>query len=95
MILILAIIGGIGFGVWMSRNSPGHQQPKAIGGSDDNLATGTTTKTTALKSTTAAAGASDSVKHVRPTNTVARREPEPTPLEHIVGKHRNKRDQFW
>jgi hypothetical protein len=48
VILILAIVGGIGVGVWMSRTSPGHQQPKAIGGSDDNLATGTTTKTACL-----------------------------------------------
>jgi len=92
MILILAIIGGIVFGVWMSRNSPGHQQPKAIGGSDDNLATGTTTQTIAPN--TEAGGASNSVKHVRPTNTVARREPEPT-SDHIKVKHRKQRDNVW
>jgi len=96
VILILAIVGGIGFGVWMSRTSPGHQQPKAIGGSDDNLAMGTTTKDTAPQ-TTGVGGASNSIKHVRPTNTVARREPEPTLLENMVAKHvgRNRRHQYW
>lgn len=94
--LILAVVGGIGFGVWISRNSPGHQQPTAIGGSADNLATGTTTMTPSGLMT-GVGGTPTSVKHVSPTNTVAKREPEPTPLTNMVAKHlhRKKREQVW
>jgi hypothetical protein len=100
VILILAIVGGIGVGVWISRNSPGHQQPKAIGGSDDHFASGTTTtstSTTSSQSPIGAGGATSTIKHVRPTNTVARREPEPIPLANMVAKHvnRKKRHQVW
>ena len=79
VVLAFAILGGIGVGVWLSRSSPGYQQPTAIGGSADNLATGTTTTTMPLL-TTGVGGAVSPIKHVSPTNTVARREPEPTPF---------------
>lgn len=87
LVCILAVIGGIGFGVWMSRTSPGHQQPKAIGGSADNMATGVTTTTTAARMT-GTGGPTNSIKHVSPTNTVARRAPEPSALDMLVRKRR-------
>ncbi len=68
--LIVVILGGIGVGIWLSRNSPGHQQPTAIGGSaDHSLDAATTPKATQTKT-----GATNSVKHISPTNTVKRRE---------------------
>lgn len=90
VVLVVAILGGIGVGVWLSRSSPGHQQPTAIGGSADNLATGTTTTTMPLL-TTAVGGAVSSIKHVSPTNTVARREPEPTPFMRL----RKRQERVW
>ncbi|KAJ3479355.1 hypothetical protein NLJ89_g12332 [Agrocybe chaxingu] len=77
LFLILCIAGGIGFGVYASRNSPDHQKPTAIGGSADNAATFATAATAAAVGT---AAKSSTRLHVSPTNTVERREagPEPT-----------------
>lgn len=70
VLLLVLIAGSIGVGVYFTRNSPGHQQPTAIGGSADNLAT-----SAAVAATSGAKGvaASSSSLHVSPTNTVARR----------------------
>ncbi len=75
--IVVLILGGIGFGVWASRNSPGHQQPTPIGGSGDHLATGTTTSTAAVHAKTGTGlSPSNSVKHVSPTNTIDKRDLE-------------------
>ena len=93
VVLIVAIFGGIGVGVWMSRSSPGHQQPKAIGGSADNLATGTTTSTSSSKPVETGT-ATSSILHVSPTNTIANR--GEVEMVNIVAKHmhRKKRDHL-
>ena len=98
--LLVLIAGGIGVGVYLTRNSPSHQQPTAIGGSADNLATSTT-----VVSTSGAKGAaSSSSLHVSPTNTVARREvdalltpraPLPTALVARHKHHKNRAADVW
>ncbi|KJA20155.1 hypothetical protein HYPSUDRAFT_78460 [Hypholoma sublateritium FD-334 SS-4] len=93
MLLLVLIAGSIGVGVYFTRNSPGHQQPTAIGGSADNLATSTAV------ATSAGAKASSSSLHVSPTNTVARRDgdalltpraPLPTAL---VARHKHLKNR--
>ena len=61
-------------GVYMTRKSPGHQQPTAIGGSADNTA-GPISSTTSSGPVAKGSGSSTRL-HVTPTNTVARRSPE-------------------
>lgn len=72
IILLLCIGGGAALGVYMTRKSPGHQQPTAIGGSADYTA-GPTSSATLSKSVPKG---SSTRLHVTPTNTVARRSPE-------------------
>lgn len=71
IILLICIGGGAGLGVYMTRKSPGHQQPTAIGGSADNTAGPTPSATPS-----GTAKGSSTRLHVTPTNTVARRSPE-------------------
>ena len=86
--LIVVILGGIGIGIYLSRNSPGHQQPTAIGGSADHSLLGTTTTTPSKVSPTKAGAPTNSIKHISPTNTVARRAlVQPT----LVSRHFAKR----
>ena len=95
-VIVVLILGGIGFGVWATRNSPGHQQPTPIGGSGDHLATGTTTSTTVAAKTGTGLLPSVSVKHVSPTNTIDKRDsdglevPTPAPQPTIVLRHAMK-----
>lgn len=97
--LVVLILGGIGFGVWATRNSPGHQQPTPIGGSADHLATGTTSSTVVSVKTGGAGGSpSNSIKHVSPTNTIDKRDVEelqttmvaPEPTRHAMKKRRSQ-----
>ena len=82
IVLLLCIGGGAGLGVYMTRKSPGHQQPTAIGGSADNTAGPTSS---AKPSGPPPPKGSSTRLHVTPTNTVARRSHEdafltPAPL---------------
>lgn len=88
LFLLLVIAGGIGVGVWATRNNPGHQQPTAIGGSADNLVTSVVSSSTAG---VAAAGKSTSL-HVSPTNTVARREARAIPT-HLIARHKHLKNR--
>ena len=86
--LIVVILGGIGVGIWLSRNSPGHQQPTAIGGSADHSLVGTTSTTMPKVPPTTAGAPTNSIKHISPTNTVKRRAlVQPT----LVSRHFMKR----
>ena len=101
--LLLIIAGGIGIGIFLSRNAPSHQQPTAIGGSADNLASSGPTTTTAK--TVSGKTITSSSLHVSPTNTVARREdeifPTPVPAPSVVPavrRHLNRRsssNEVW
>ncbi|KAF8182345.1 hypothetical protein BJ912DRAFT_1061814 [Pholiota molesta] len=86
MILIIVIAGGTGAGVYLTRNSPGNQQPTAIGGSANNAATATSA---------AAGGTSSSSLHVSPTNTVARREARAVPTQALKRHLKNRGMSSW
>lgn len=90
IILIILIAGGAGVGYYLTRNSPGNQQPTAIGGSANNLATAV------VPTSTAAGGSmSSSSLHVSPTNTVARRRARAVPTQ-ILRRHlRNREMSSW
>ncbi|KAJ6525241.1 hypothetical protein DFH09DRAFT_1095713 [Mycena vulgaris] len=82
-VLIVCAAGGIGLGVYMSEQASAHYRPEAIGGSaNDGVSAITTTSATANKSGAKGAIATSTVLHVAPTNTVARREPTPSPHAH-------------
>ncbi|KAH9480843.1 hypothetical protein JR316_0007445 [Psilocybe cubensis] len=83
--LLLIIIGAVGCGVYFTRNSPDHQQPKVFGGSADQAATYTTSATGKV---TVGPGGTSTILHVSPTHVVDRRGPEPTlaPVVSTVGK---------
>ncbi|KAF9523417.1 hypothetical protein CPB83DRAFT_690915 [Crepidotus variabilis] len=107
ILLILVILGGVGVGVYFTRNNPSHQQPKAIGGAAANSDVPVATAAVAAgggggavgsgtKPTTVAGLAPGqrptvdpaSVKHVSPTNTVARRAVEwPAPTDGAAMKN--------
>ena len=85
ILILLLIAGGVAIGLFMRRNAPSHQQPKAFGGSADSLAT-----STSVAPTTAPPGrpspTSSSSLHVSPTLTLKNRE-ESTPSA-VPSKHR-------
>ncbi|KAF9470958.1 hypothetical protein BDN70DRAFT_617338 [Pholiota conissans] len=94
IILLICIAGGIGVGVYLTRNSPSHQQPTAIGGSADNLATGTSTSTVSGNG----GKTTSSSLHVSPTLTVARREAVVTPRAaavptQVLRRHRDMKNR--
>jgi len=104
--LLLLIAGGIGVGLYFSSHSPGHQQPTAIGGSADNLASSVPVVSSAKKTASGSAkGTASSILHVSPTNTVARRDGEsvfPTPVPTVaaavrrhVGHNAKNRREAW
>lgn len=82
IILLFLIAGGVALGLIMRRNAPAHQQPKAFGGSADNLATSTSSVAAAP---TAAPGPGPGLPsqttslHVSPTLTLNSRA-ESTPF---------------
>jgi len=86
MLLLILIGAAIGCGVYFTRNSPSHQQPKIFGGAGDNVATEVlSTSTNGVKT-----AGGKTVLHVSPTNTVERRwsegnwEVQPTPTSTVV-----------
>lgn len=89
IILVLAAAGGVGLGVYFSRNSPSNQQPTAIGGSADQ-AQAVSSSTMKTVGTGGTAHVQTSL-HVSPTNTVARRVFEPRftsgPMVHRRRRH--------
>lgn len=68
ILLLVCIAGAIGLGIYLSHNSPDHQQPTVLGGSANERATATSVSQTAT-----AKGNGSTVLHVSPTHTVARR----------------------
>jgi len=74
-ILILGLIaGGVVLGVFLRRNTPPNQQPAALGGSADSLAT----STSSVAGTMITTGNTQTSLHVSPTHTLANREAEPS-----------------
>ncbi|KAF8625959.1 hypothetical protein AX17_006684 [Amanita inopinata Kibby_2008] len=64
IVLLLCVVGAVGLRIWLTRNNPNHQQPKAFGGSADQAATA---------SPSSGPGGTMTSLHVSPTYTVARR----------------------
>ena len=83
MLLVMSIVAAVGLGVYFNRNAPGHQQPKVLGGSADEVGSSVASSSASATSarTKSAVGSTSSSLHVSPTFTVARREeeePQPT-----------------
>ncbi|KAF9046204.1 hypothetical protein BJ165DRAFT_1134679 [Panaeolus papilionaceus] len=102
IILIVLIAGGVGFGVWATRNSPDNQAPTILGGSDGKAtaasAVASSTSVAGKGGAAAGAGGPSTVLHVTPTFTVDRREePVPTAVrrEVPVGHRVQKRRLDW
>ncbi|PPR02823.1 hypothetical protein CVT24_002236 [Panaeolus cyanescens] len=95
IILIVLIAGGVGFGVYATRNSPDNQAPTILGGADTKATAGPDTATTSVNGK---GGASSTVLHVSPTFTVDRRDvgPEVTGVP-VVRRHKGykKRLEEW
>ena len=74
-ILVLGLItGGVVLGVFLRRNTPAHQQPAALGGSADSLATSTSSSVARTMITPGNTQPSQTSLHVSPTLTLANRE---------------------
>ena len=86
ILIIVLIAGGVVLGLFLSRKAPANQQPEALGGSADSLATSTSSSSV---STTASTGAQPSKTslHVTPTFTLNHREPEPSALAIRFANH--------
>ena len=83
VLLVMSIVAAVGLGVYFNRNAPGHQQPKVLGGSADEVGSSVASSSASATSamTKSAVGSTSSSLHVSPTFTVARREeeePQPT-----------------
>ncbi|KIL59061.1 hypothetical protein M378DRAFT_193902 [Amanita muscaria Koide BX008] len=90
LILLICVVGAIGIWVYISRQNSNHSAPTAWGGSANEAATYTHTATPVVVG-------SSTVRHVSPTNTVARRDiPAPTPANklsrasNIQRRHKNR-----
>lgn len=73
MILLCAIGGAIGLGVYFTRDSPDHQQPTALGGNVGNQTAGTTTSILSFGGGRGGGGGTPSTSsrlHVSPTHTI-------------------------
>ena len=81
VLLVMSIVAAVGLGVYFNRNAPGHQQPKVLGGSADEVGSSVASSSASATSamTKSAVGSTSSSLHVSPTFTVARREEEPQP----------------
>jgi hypothetical protein len=79
LILLIAIAGGIGLGLYFSHNKPDHQRPSAFGGVGDRV--GAPEEATAAPS----AGGENTARIVSATHTVQRRAPEPTAFRVAAG----------
>ena len=84
VLLVMSIVAAVGLGVYFNRNAPGHQQPKVLGGSADEVGSSVASSSasaTSARTKSAVGGSTSSSLHVSPTFTVARREeeePQPT-----------------
>ena len=86
-ILILVLIaGGVVLGLFLSRKSPANQQPVALGGSADSLATSSSSSSVSTTSSKSAQPSNTSL-HVTPTLTLKNREPEPSALAIRLANH--------
>jgi hypothetical protein len=93
-----SIAGAIGLAWYLSHNAPSHQQPTAIGGSADELAS--SSSSVILTSTRSLGVGGQPVQtspHVSPTNTVARRAETTVVVEGRdvlgggIGEHKRRR----
>ena len=85
--LLLLIAGGVTLGLVLRRNAPANQQPAALGGSADSLATSTSSVVTSSKAAgPAGAPGPPSPTGVSPTLTLKNRE-EPTPCSEFGARH--------
>ena len=78
ILIICLIAGGIVLGLFLSRKAPASQQPVALGGSADSLAT--SSSSSSVSTTSVSAQPSKTSLHVTPTFTLNHREPDPSPL---------------
>ena len=85
ILIIVLIAGGIVLGLFLSRKAPANQQPEALGGSADSLATSASSSSVSTAST--AAQPSKTSLHVTPTYTLNHREPEPSALAIRLAYH--------
>ena len=76
VLLVMSIVAAVGLGVYFNRNAPGHQQPKVLGGSADEVGSSVASSSASATSvvTKSVVGSTSSSLHVSPTFTVARRE---------------------
>ena len=74
IVLLLLIAGGVALGLFMRRNAPAHQQPTALGGSDDSLATPTASVATPTAAPGPGLPSQSTSLHVSPTFTLNNRE---------------------
>ena len=86
ILIIILIAGGIVLGLFLSRKAPANQQPVALGGSADSLATSTSSSSVSA-TTSGPAQSSQSSLHVTPTLTLKNREPGPSPLAIRLAEH--------
>ncbi|KAH7873261.1 uncharacterized protein C8R40DRAFT_1071213 [Lentinula edodes] len=92
MILTICALGAIGLWWYASHNSTAHDQPHAMGGSESEAGSASTSAVGHASS----AGVLQTSLHVSPTNTVARRivhelyETQPTGLSLLNKRHKQK-----
>ena len=84
--LILLIAGGVVLGVILSRKGNSNQQPVALGGSADSLATSTSSSSVVSPGSNLPQTSQTSL-FVTPTFTLNNREPDPSPLAVRLAKH--------
>lgn len=82
VLLVLAIIGASVLGWYVTKDSPDHGAPTAVGGKENEKPVPTTTSTLAVGNL----GGSTRF-HVSPTLTVAKRGPSYTGVANIAGTH--------
>ena len=86
IVIVLAIIGGIVLGLYLSHKTPSSQQPVPLGGSADSLST-STSSSSVVSSSSKPAQPSQTSLHVTPTLTLNHREPDPSPLAVRLAQH--------
>ena len=96
VLLVMSIVAAVGLGVYFNRNAPGHQQPKVLGGSADEVVSSVASSSSASATsvvTKSVVGSTSSSLHVSPTFTVARREEE-EPMPTVTGVPRVQRRMY-
>lgn len=87
ILIIILIAGGVVLGLFLSRKAPANQQPVALGGSADSLATSTSSSSVVGSTASKLAQHSQTSLHVTPTFTLNHREPNPSPLAVRLAEH--------